>query len=190
MIDLLRLDRRLVLGAAGALSLLGGMFQSSARAAAAPTQGGAAPEADALRTEFVLEAHVNIAAALTVGESALGLRRLIPITGGSFKGPRLQGEVVPGGADYQLVRPDGVTSIEARYTLRVSDGSLIYIANRGILVRAVEGPAPAPAYVRTVPEFEAPIGPHDWLNKSVFLGTLDGSQFAKGFVVIRVYRVV
>ena len=189
MNDPVRLNRRLLLGAAGAFSLLSGLFSPGSRAAAKASATGPAP--DAVQTEFVLEARVTISPAVTIGSSSYGLRRLVPITGGSFKGPRIHGEVVPGGADYQVVRPDGVTSIEAKYTLRTADGALIYIANRGISVHAdAQGSSTPLNYVRTVPEFEAPIGPHDWLNKSIFVGTLDGSQFAAGYVVIRVYRVI
>jgi hypothetical protein len=193
MNDTLRLNRRLLLGAAGALSVVSGMFGADVRAAASkePAQQTASP--DSVLTEFVLEARVNIGPLVNIGASAYGVRRLIPITGGSFRGPRLRGEVVPGGADYQVVRPDGVTTVEAKYTLRASDGALIYIANRGIIVR---GEAPGPsgdvttAYVRTAPEFEAPIGLHDWLNKSLFVGTLDASNSTQGYVVIRIFRIV
>lgn len=191
MDDATRLTRRLLISAAGAFSMVTAIFGSSARAAQSGS-GAAAAGVAPLRTQFVFEARVNIAAAVTIGQSSYGLRRLIPITGGSFSGPRISGEVVPGGADYQTVRPDGVTAVEARYTLRAGDGALIYIANRGILVRGpAQADAPAPiSYVRTVPEFEAPIGPHDWLNRAVFVGSLDASQAAAGRVIIRVFQLL
>ena len=193
MSDPIRLNRRLLVGAAGALSVVGSLSAAAGRAAPKAEVPTSSAALDSVKTLFCLEAKVSIAAAVTVGQSAYGLRRLIPITGGSFTGPRIHGEVVPGGADYQVVRPDGVTTVEARYTLRASDGALIYIANRGIIVRdpAARGDATVQAsYIRTAPEFEAPIGPHDWLNKSLFVGTLDGSHAAQGYVVIRVYQVV
>jgi hypothetical protein len=192
MTDPLRLNRRLVLGAAGALSVFSGFFSTAARAAvkrAAAEKSGSSDEQAAIPNRFAFEARVRIDPAVTVGASSLGLRRYIPIGGGSFSGPRIQGEVVPGGADYQIVRPDGVTSVEARYTLRASDGALIYVVNRGLIVRAA-GSASTIAYVRTAPEFEAPVGPHDWLNKSLFLGALDASQASTGLVIIRVYQVI
>jgi hypothetical protein len=193
MNDPLRLNRRLLIGAAGAFSVFSGLFSQAGRASSKPAATKAADPLDAIHTEFAFEAKVTIAPVVTVGESSYGLRRLIPITGGSFKGPRIQGEVVPGGADYQILRPDGVTSVEAKYTLRASDGALIYVVNRGIVVRDATAQGHANlliSYVRTAPEFEAPFGPHDWLNKSLFVGTLDGSNAAAGYVVIRVYRVV
>jgi hypothetical protein len=129
--------------------------------------------------EFVFEVRARVAPPLVVGPSSKGLRRIVPILGGSFDGPRLQGTVVPGGADWQYVRPDGVLSIEARYTLQADDGSLISVTNRGmrhgpaaIIERITRGETvPADSYYfRTVAEFEAPVGPLDWLNKGLFVG--------------------
>lgn len=69
---------------------------------------------------------VDIDVPLSVGRLAVGERRIINITGGSFTGPRLSGIILPGGADWQIVRPDGITAVEARYTLQTHDGALIY----------------------------------------------------------------
>jgi hypothetical protein len=179
------LTRRRLLGGAGALTLL----PASAVPAAAPPAANPPGESLPLRTEFVLEIRAEIAAALQVGPSAYGVRRLIPITGGTFEGPRLRGVVLSGGADWQLERPDGVTAVEAKYTLKAGDGTLVSVTNRGIIVPPVAGETAAP-YVRTVPEFEAPMGAHDWLNKAVFVGSLDASQFRQGRVLIRVFRVI
>jgi hypothetical protein len=138
-----------------------------------------------LVANYAFELRVNLTAPLTIGPSKLGLRRLIPIAGGTFEGPDLQGEIVPGGADWQLTRPDGVLEIDARYTIRASDGVLIHVRNRGIVVfpPLVEKP-----YVRTVPEFEAPLeSPHAWLNRTLFLGTLQ--LVSPTEVRVRMYRV-
>lgn len=181
----LAMTRRRLLGSAGALSLL-----PAARVpAAAPPAAGPPGETSPLRTEFVLEIHASIAPALTIGPSGDGVKRLIPITGGTFEGPRLRGEIIPGGADWQVDRPDGVTEVEARYTLKAGDGTLVSVVNRGLIVA---GPTATgePRYVRTVPEFEAPVGPHDWLNKAIFVGSLDASQVRQGRVIIRVFRVI
>ena len=105
---------------------------------------------------------------------------LVPITGGSFAGPKLKGVVLPGGADWQLERPDGVLEIDALYSIKADDGAVIIVHNRGII---------AGDYVRTSPQFEAPKGPHDWLNRSIFVGTLSGAR-QPGAVVIRVFRVL
>lgn len=133
-------------------------------------------------SRFVLEARVAIGMPQALGETSQGTRTIIPITGGSFEGPNIKGVVVPGGADWQLTRPDGLMSITARYTLQAEDGTLISVSNEGLVDRT-EGRL----YVRTLPSFEAPLGPHDWLNKSIFLGTL---SVGRGEVIIRVYEVL
>ena len=141
---------------------------------------------DALATELAFEALVDIGPPAAIGETALGRRRMIPITGGTFKGPRIEGEVVPGGADWQTVRADGVTVVEAIYALKASDGAVIAVHNLGI-VAPIEG---GPPYVRTTPTFDAPQGPHDWLNRNVFVGTIAVANPERTRVRISVFRVI
>lgn len=145
--------------------------------------------------EFVFEARVRVAPPLVVGEGPLGLRRIVPILGGSCTGPRLTAEVLPGGADWQFVRADGVLQLEARYTLRTGDGTLVQVINRGmrhgpaeVLERVFrgEGVDPSEYYFRTVAEFEAPRGPHDWLNRALFLGE---AQRRVDEAIVRFHRV-
>jgi hypothetical protein len=138
--------------------------------------------------EFVFEVEAAIGETLLLGKSKRGERRLIPITGGTVSGPRLQGEVLPGGADWQLVRPDGDTELEARYPIRASDGALIQVCNRCLVHVPAGAQGRGQVYVRTAPEFDAPVdGPHAWLNHAMFVGTL---QLAgPGRVRIRVFRV-
>jgi hypothetical protein len=85
--------------------------------------------------EFVFAAHVTVDRPLDLGDVGKGGRRIVPITGGEFSGPQLRGKVVPGGADWQIVRHDGVAELEARYTLQTDDDALIYVRNH--LRRAV-----------------------------------------------------
>ena len=82
--------------------------------------------------DFVFAANVTVDAPLDLGDVAKGGRRIVPITGGDFSGPRVRGEVLPGGADWQVLRGDGVAELEARYTLRTDDGALIYVRNHGL----------------------------------------------------------
>jgi len=89
---------------------------------------------DELRAEPVFEIHVECDSALDLGMRPWGKERLIPIIGGQVSGERLRGEVLHGGADKQTVRTDGVIEIEARYTLRADDASLIYVCNQGLVV--------------------------------------------------------
>ena len=146
---------------------------------------------EALQTELAFTIHVQCDAAIDLGAGAGGQRRLIPIVGGTIEGPRLHGSVLPGGADTQLVRPDGVLEIDARYTLRASDGTHVSVHNHGLVVSGALAGQAQP-YVRTSPRFEAPVeGPHAWLNRSVFLGTIGiGSGPAAINVRIDVFRVL
>ncbi len=111
-----------------------------------------------------------------LGAAPLGRRRIIPITGGRFGGERLSGRVLAGGADWQVVRADGVAELDARYTLETADGALIYVRNRGyrhgpreVLERlsAGENVDPALYYMRTTPLFETGDGRYAWLNRIV-----------------------
>lgn len=130
--------------------------------------------------EFLLQVTVTLAPALEVGETGEGRRRIIPITGGHFRGPRLAGEVLPGGADWQRVRADGVAVLEARYTLRSDEGALIYVQNWGlrhgspaVLAALAQGEAVDPAryYMRTTPTFETGDSRYAWLNNLVAVGS-------------------
>ena len=128
----------------------------------------------------VCDIEVSVGAIRDLGPTPYGRRRIIPILGGTVQGPRLSGSVVPGGADWQYVRSDGVLELEARYSITTTDGTEIAITNRGmrraapeVMDRLSRGEIvdPALVYFRTVPVFEAPAGPHEWLNQSIFLGT-------------------
>lgn len=124
----------------------------------------------------LFRAEITLAAAQELGETPQGRRRIIGITGGRFSGGRLSGRVLPGGADWQLVRPDGVADLDARYTLETSDGALIYVRNRGyrhgpadILKRLASGESVDPGlyYMRTTPRFETGDPRYAWLNRVV-----------------------
>ncbi|MDI5980801.1 DUF3237 domain-containing protein [Amycolatopsis magusensis] len=96
-----------------------------------------------------------------------GHRRIIPITGGTAEGPRIEGEVLPLGADWNLMRPDGVAEVSARYLVRTHDGVVLTITNEGSL--KFDG---VPRGI-TTPRIEAPAdGPYAWLNDAVLVGTL------------------
>src|SRR5271166_1785018 len=74
--------------------------------------------------EFIFSAHVTVDPALDLGDVGKGGRRIVPITGGDFSGPQMRGQVLPGGADWQVLRSDGTAELEARYTLRTDEGVL------------------------------------------------------------------
>ncbi len=147
------------------------------------------PEIQSLHARHVFDARVTIGEMLNFGKCKYGERRIIPITGGTFKGPDIQGVVLPGGADWQLTRPDGDVELYARYTLKTSNGALIQVQNR-VLIHADSRTGP---YIRSVIDFEAPsASAHDWLNHAVFLGTLTMPKTMPKdtpYVIIGVYRV-
>jgi Protein of unknown function (DUF3237) len=135
-----------------------------------------AAEAPAL--EFVCELKVKLKAPYVVGDTPHGLRRIIPIVGGSFEGPKMKGEILDGGADWQIVRKDGVAELEAHYQIKTDDGVIIYIKNTGLRVATPEVAArigrgeavpPNEYYFRAVPKFEAPAGKYEWVNNAIFI---------------------
>lgn len=118
--------------------------------------------------ELVMTLRVEITAPLEIGQLATGIRRVIPISSGTFSGPAINGVVVGGGADWNLTRADGVAEVWARYTLQTDDNVLIGITNAGLIVPQEDGSF----YGRTVPQFEVAGEPYGWLRRSVFIGTL------------------
>lgn len=143
------------------------------------------------KTEFMWEAHVKIANMIHVGESKRGIRRVIPITGGTFSGPKIKGEVLPGGEDWQLVRPDGDTELNARYLLKTDDGHVIQVINQALIHVGGQG---IPFYCKSVLDLEAPSGsPYDYLNHAIFIGTLEMPKLQPGeepYVLIGVYKLL
>jgi hypothetical protein len=115
-----------------------------------------------------------------------GKMGFVRVASGIVEGPRLCGRVLPlSGGDYAHVRPDGVVELNAHYMLEASDGTLIYLQNRGFLdpkhpgasVPAVAGADGAtPYYFRVTPLFRTPTGPHDWLTRTVILGVGERHQ--------------
>ena len=131
----------------------------------------------ALRFAFAIKAKVGPIQDL--GSTARGHRRIIDILGGEVSGPRLQGEILPGGADWQIVRSDGTIEVTARYTIKSTSGALVYVQNDGLRVAAPEVVArmssgqqvPLGAYhFRTAPRFETADLSLKWLERSTFVG--------------------
>ena len=135
-----------------------------------------------------------IEAGHTVGLNSRGRRRIIPITGGKVTG-RIEGTVLPGGADFQLVVSETSADLDARYLLALSDGSHVFVQNHALrrgsaedIAKLVRGEPvdPAAIYFRCVPTFEVSSPAHAWMTESVFVGT--GARFPDR-VEISVFRV-
>ncbi len=158
-------DRRTLLGAAALASL--------------PSKAASQGRYPEPGLTFVFEAEVLLGPIQEMGVVDGMRRRIVPISGGSVAGPRLKATILPGGADWQGVRPgDGLTRVHARYWMKAEDGAVIGIDNSGIrrasaavMRRLMMGQdvAPDDYYFRTVPFFEAGEGPHQWLNETMFV---------------------
>jgi hypothetical protein len=109
-----------------------------------------------------------------IGPSNAGVLRRFPIRSGTVEGPGIRGELLPGGADWQTLRPDGGLLLEAKYSFRTDDGVLVQVYNRGLawLPGATSWPGPHPP-TRTSAQFIAPDGKYDWLNRYVFVSSID-----------------
>ena len=157
---------------------------------AAAMAGGGAAAQDAPPEpglELLYRSVVTLSPAVEAGETPRGTRRFIPITGGTFEGPEMRGEIMPMGWDWQLDTADGCTQIVADYFLKTDDGVIINIVNSGALCPPRDGKPPVP--VRTSPVFEAPLGKYEWLNKGAYVGTLGFDPAApQPSVVITIYR--
>jgi hypothetical protein len=145
--------------------------------------------------QLLYTSRIDIAAPLEFGKAPYGQRRIINITGGAFSGPRLSGRVLPGGADWQIIRSDGIVEVDARYTLETGDGALIYITNWGlrhgppdVIARLSAGQKvdPGEYYFRTVPTFETGAAGYAWLNGIVAVAV--GERRADA-VIITVYEL-
>jgi hypothetical protein len=148
-----------------------------------------------IELEPLMHLNVSLEPARELGDTPLGRRRIIGITGGKFSGPRLAGRILPGGADWQLVRADGVAFLDARYTLETDDGAQIYVRNKGyrhgpkdVLERVARGEDVDPAlyYMRATPWFETSAPRYGWLNRAICVAS--GARRATS-VELDVYEV-
>jgi len=135
--------------------------------------------ATAPRTRFAFAIKARVGPIQDLGQTARGHRRIIDILGGEVAGPMLEGEILPGGADWQIVRPDGTIEVVARYTIRARSGALVYVQNEGLRVASPEILArmsrgelvPYDSYhFRTAPRFETADPALKALERATFVG--------------------
>jgi Protein of unknown function (DUF3237) len=167
--------------------------------------GSSLPAAEASRPQqppappplvFAFELRATVADPVVVGQVPHGLRRIVAITGGTVRGPTMNGVVVPNsGADWQMIQPDGFSELDTRYTLRTDKGELVYVQNVGIRhappevmkrLNAGEVVDPKLVYFRTVPKFETTAPGLQWLARNVFVGVGERSP---NEVIVRFYRL-
>ncbi|HLZ20469.1 MAG TPA: DUF3237 domain-containing protein [Smithellaceae bacterium] len=132
-----------------------------------------------LKTEFLCEMKITVGKTRNLGDTPHGNRRIVPVTGGTFTGEKLKGEVLPGGADWLCIRPDGATELDVRITLRTDDGHLVYVSYRGIIhvppavqqrIDRGEAVDPSEIYFRSTPVFETGSEKYGWLNRIIAVG--------------------
>jgi hypothetical protein len=150
----------------------------------------------ALQTRYVFTITAHIGGVTSAGDIGTGVRRIIPITGGEVKGKEVNGRVCAFGADFQIIRPNELIELEAKYAIETDDGAVIYVENRGIrfgpvelLQRLKRGEPVDPKliYFRTVPRFETGSAKYRWLMESLFIGS--AARHADR-VVIDVHKVL
>ena len=142
--------------------------------------------------EHLCDLAVTIAAPVEVGPTPAGLRRMIPITGGTVTGPRVKGKVLAGGADFQLILGGGTQAhLDARYVIELDDGSRVFVQDASLenSQRIMKGQAvnPDEIYFRCQPKLEATSPAWAWLSESQFIGT--GRRAPDG-VFLSFYRVL
>jgi Protein of unknown function (DUF3237) len=136
-----------------------------------------------ISTRHLFDMVVDLNPRLEIGTGPLGRRTLFGSAGGTFRGPRLHGEVLPGGGDWALFRPDGAMTLDVRLTLRTHDGALVHMTYGGrwvfpLSLRAdLADPVkrhhvdPDSYYFRTNPLFETGAEQYAWLNNIVCVGS-------------------
>ena len=138
------------------------------------------------RLELAYVAEVDIGERRDLGASGGGHRYIIDILGGQFHGPRLRGRVLPGGADrHQWLRSDGLKELDALYEMQTDDGAVLTVRNWVV----IDETALPGRYARSSVRITAPDGPHAWLGRRVFVGTLESLKPAREAVRISVYLV-
>jgi hypothetical protein len=147
------------------------------------------------RLVFAFELRAQVGPPLVVGQVPAGTRRIVQITGGTFEGPGIKGKVVPGGADWQIIRADGFSELDTRYTLETDKGQTIYVQNAGmrhappdVMKKLLAGQPVdnALVYFRTVPKFETAAPELQWLTRAIFVGL--GERYPND-VVVRFWRL-
>ena len=134
----------------------------------------------ALLTKYVFTITAHVSGVTSAGEIGTGVRRIIPITGGEVRGEAVNGKVCAFGADFQIIRPNELIELVARYAFETDDGAVVYVENKGIrfgpvelLQRLKRGEAVDPEliYFRTVPRFETGAAKYRWLMENLFIGS-------------------
>jgi hypothetical protein len=132
-----------------------------------------------LETRYVFTITARIGEVTTAGEIGHGVRRIIPIIG-EVSGENVNGKVLAFGADFQIIRPNELIELEAKYAFETDDGAVVYVENKGLRFGPIEllqklkrgEPVdPKLIYFRTVPKFETGAPNYRWLMENLFIGS-------------------
>ena len=172
------------LSAIAAATALGVVLTIADLAASAPKSedGARATQDDKLQSEFLLDLTLEAQTPHNLG-SAGGGRLIVPVSGGTFAGPRLKGTIVPPGGDWIIQRPDGSRVLDVRILLQTDDGQKIYVSWRGVAYTPPGGAFNA----RILPVFETTAPKYEWLNNVVAVGVYRPDL---GKIAYRVYRIL
>ena len=136
--------------------------------------------APVLETRYVFTITADIGSVVSAGDIGHGVRRIIPIIGGEVRGENITGKVCTFGADFQIIRPNELIELEAKYAIETDDGAVIYVENKGLRFGPVdllqklkrgEPVDPELIYFRTVPKFETGAARYRWLMEHLFIGS-------------------
>src|SRR3954464_13236277 len=134
----------------------------------------------ALETRYVFTITARIGGVTSAGDIGHGVRRIIPIVGGEVRGPDVNGKICAFGADFQVIRPNELIELEAKYAFETDDGAVVYVENKGLRFGPVdllqklkrgEPVAPKLIYFRTSPKFETGHDKYRWLMEHIFVGS-------------------
>ncbi|MDA9478074.1 hypothetical protein XI03_27055 [Bradyrhizobium sp. CCBAU 65884] len=134
----------------------------------------------ALETKYVFTITAHVGEVTSAGDIGTGIRRIVPILGGEVRG-KINGEFCAAGADFQMIRPNGLMEIEAKYAFETDDGAVVYVENRGLrfgpaelLQKLSRGEAVDPklVYCRTAPRFETGHAKYKWLMQHIFIASI------------------
>jgi hypothetical protein len=149
-----------------------------------------------LQSRPLFDLRIEVAPPFIIPGGPHGERRHIPILGGDFSGERLSGNLLPGGADFQLLRADRAAELDVRMSLQTNDGAIIHLKGTGlrhgpaaVLERLAKGETVdrSEYYFRQTMFFEAPSGAYDWLNRIIGIGM---GERRNDHVLIEAFEIV
>lgn len=156
------------------------------------------PHRDAPGLEFAFAMRVKFGRRIKFGRVPAGfVRGFTNVVGGEIEGPLLRGKVIADtGGDWPAYWPNGAVEFSAQYMLQAEDGTQIMLRNRGFRyappdvtqrMERLDPVEPSEYYMRIAPQFEAPEGPYEWLNRTVFIGA---AERRTDYSIFHVWRVM